>query len=168
MPKQSGPGQPFVFEAILRSRHAMAPNSYTIGPELGENLVGLRMAVPLAWCPGYSGTGLSLGKTTKFNGTASLSFLLGVEKKSIDTYAMQYDAVLAYAQVEHPTFKNFRLPNTMPEKPAPYDTAVVRRRGCKRRCRVQMWPSSPLPMLTSRGNSSSNDNSDDVDRLRPR
>ena len=113
----------------------MAPTSYSIDPEWGESLVGFRMAVPLSWWPGYSGTKLSLGKIAKFNAAASPPFLLEVDGETSDTYVMRYDAVLAYAQVEHPTFGSFRLPNTMPEEPSLDGTVVVRRRCRKRRRR---------------------------------
>ena len=113
----------------------MAPSSFAINPEWGENLVGLRMVVPLSWWSGYSGAELPLGKIAKFDVTASPSFLLEVNGEPGDTYAIRYDAVLAYAQVEHPTFKNFRLPNMMPEEPVPDDTVVIWRHGCRqRRC----------------------------------
>ena len=39
----------------------MAPASYAIDPKRGESLVGLRMVVPLSWCPDYTGMELSLG-----------------------------------------------------------------------------------------------------------
>ena len=66
----------------------MAQTSYTIDPKWGESLVGLRMAVPLSWWPGYSGSKLSLGKITKFDGTASLPFLLEVNDEQGNTYTM--------------------------------------------------------------------------------
>ena len=145
----------------------MAPTSYAIDPEWGESLVGLRMAVPLSWWPGYTGTELSLGKIAKFDGAASPPFLLEVDDEPGDTYAMQYDALLAYAQVEHLTFKNFRLLDMMPEEPTPNDTVIIRRhargqcqRGRKRR-RVRVRPSSPMPTLTSRADSASDDSSND-------
>ena len=113
----------------------MAPTSYAIDLEWGASLVSLRMAVPLSWWPVYSVTELLLGKITKFDVTASPLFLFEVNDKPGDTYAIRYDAVLAYAQVEHPTFKNFRLPNMMPEEPVPDDTVVIWRHGCRqRRC----------------------------------
>ena len=80
---------------------------------------------------------------------------------------MRYDTVLAYTQVDYPTFKNFRLPVTMPEEPTPNDTAVVQRCGCgrwrsrKRHQHGRVQLSSPLPTLTSRADSASNDSSDD-------
>ena len=73
----------------------MAPTSYAINPKWGESLMGLRMAVPLSWWPGYSGTELSLGRIAKFNVTASPSFLLEVNDDPGDTCAVRYDAVLA-------------------------------------------------------------------------
>ena len=97
---------------------------------------------------------------------------------------MRYDAVLAYAQVEHPTFGSFRLPDTMPEEPSPNDTVIVRHRVCgqrqrdRKRRRVRAQASSPLPPLISRADSASDDssgNEDDSDdnddggpRLQPR
>ena len=147
----------------------MAPTSYAIDPEWGESLVGLRMAVPLSWWPGYTGTELSLGKIAKFDGAASPQSLLAVDDESSDTYAMRYDTVLAYAQVERPTFGSFRLPDTMSEETSPDDTVVVwgrgrgrRRRGHKRR-RVRARASSLLPPLTSRADSASDDISGDKD-----
>ena len=59
----------------------MAPTSNTINPKWGESLVGLRMAVPLSWWPGYSGTELSLGNIAKFDAVASLPFLLEVDNE---------------------------------------------------------------------------------------
>ena len=122
----------------------MALTSYVIDPEWGESLVVLRMAVPLSWWPEYTGTELSLDKVTKFDAAVSPLFLLVVNDKPGNMYAMRYDTVLAYAQVEYPTVGSFRLPDTMPEEPSPDDTIVVwrrgrrrRRRGCKR-CHVQV------------------------------
>ena len=112
----------------------MPPTSYTIDSKWGESLVGLRMAVLLSWWPGYSGTDICLGKITKFDKTKSPQFLLEVNNMPGDTYAIQYNAVLAYAQVEHPTFTNFRLPDMAPKEPAHDDTIVIQRRGCGR-CR---------------------------------
>ena len=62
----------------------------------------------------------------------SPSFLLEVDNKPGDTYAMRYNFVLAYVQVEHPTLKDFRLPDKTPKEPAPDDTIIVQRcgRGC--------------------------------------
>ena len=82
---------------------------------------------------------------------------------------MRYDAVLAYAQVEHPTFGSFRLPGTMPEEPSPDNTVVVRRRGHGRRWRgrkrrrVQAQASSPLPPLIHRAESASDHSNGDED-----
>ena len=113
----------------------MTPASLATNPAWGESLVGLRMVVLLSWWPDYSGTKLLLGKIAKFDATVSPLFLLEIEDKPGDTYSMRYNAVLAYAQVEHPTFKNFRLPNMMPEEPVPDDTVVIWRHGCRqRRC----------------------------------
>ena len=205
----------------------MASTSYAINPKWGESLVGLRMAVPLSWWPGYTGTELSLGKIAKFDAAASppflltvddelgdtyavrydaslvslcmvkplscwpgytgteLSlgkiakfdaaaspqFLLAVDDEPGDTYAMRYDAVLVYAQVEHPTFGSFRLPNTIPEELSPDNTVVVRRRGRgrrwrgrKRRC-VRARASSPLPPMISRVESAGDDSSDNEDDI---
>ena len=66
----------------------MTPTSYAIDPEWGESPVGLRIAVPLPWWPGYSGTKMSLGKIAKFNVTASPLFLPEVNGESGDTYAI--------------------------------------------------------------------------------
>ena len=136
----------------------MAPTSYAIDPEWTESLVGRCIAVPLSWWPGYSGTELLLGKLAEFDRTASPMFLLEVDDESGNTYAMQYDAVLAYAQVEHPTFKNSRLPNTVPEEPAPDDTVVldvgaVARDAvaseCGRHPHCLRWPPRPIRPATT-------------------
>ena len=66
----------------------MAPTSYAIDPEWGESLVGLLIAVPLSWWPGYNVTELSLGKIAKFDGTTSPPYLIEVDNKPGDTYAM--------------------------------------------------------------------------------
>jgi hypothetical protein len=147
----------------------MAPTSYAVDTEWGESLVGLRMAVPLSWWPGYTGTELSLGKIAKFDGTASPPFLLAVDDEPGDTYAMRYDAVLAYAQVEHPTFGSFRLPDAMPEEPSPDDTVVVRRRGRgrrrrgRKRRRVRAPASSRLPRASDDSSADEVDSDDDED-----
>ena len=63
----------------------MAPTSYAIDPKRGESLVGLCMAVPLSWWPGYTGTELSLGKITKLDSAASIPFLLAVDDEPGNT-----------------------------------------------------------------------------------
>ena len=93
----------------------MALTSYAIDPKWGESLVGLRMVL--------------LGKISKFDVTASPPFLLEVNDKLGNTYTIRYAAVLAYVQVDHPTVKYFRLPDMMPEDPAPDDTIVIWRCG---------------------------------------
>ena len=89
--------------------------------------MGFCITVLLSLWSGYSGTELLLGKIANFNITASPPFLLEVDDEPGNTYTIQYNVVLAYAWVEHPTFKNFRFPNMMPEEPAPDDTVGVRR-----------------------------------------
>ena len=144
----------------------MAPTSYTIDPNWGESLEGLRIAVPFSWWPSYSGTELSLGKITKFDAAASPPFLLKVDDEPGNTYVVQYNAVLAYTEGEHPTFGSFHLPDTMPEEPSPDDTVVVWGRGrgrCwrgRKRRRVQARASSPIPGLISRADLASSNNSD--------
>ena len=123
------------------------------------------MAVTLSWWPGYSGTELSLGKITKFDAAASPPFLLKVDDEPGNTYVVQYNAVLAYTEGEHPTFGSFHLPDTMPEEPSPDDTVVVWGRGrgrCwrgRKRRRVQARASSPIPELISWADSDSDDSS---------
>ena len=108
-----------------------------------------------------------LGKIAKFDAAASPPFLLAVNNAPGNTYAMRYGAILAYAQVEHPTFGSFCLPDTMPEEPSPDDTssfAVVVADdvgAVARDAASEHKTSSPLPPLTSRANLASNDSSGD-------
>ena len=147
----------------------MAPISYAIDLEWGESLVSLRMAVPRSLWLGYTGTELSLGKIAKFDAAASPPFLLEVNDEPGDLYAMRYDAVLAYVQVEHSTFGSFHLPNTMPEEHSSNNTVFVGRRGpgrrrrSRKRRRVRAQASSPIPALTSRADSDSDDSSGNED-----
>ena len=75
----------------------MPTTSYLIDPEWGESLLGLRMAVPLSWWPGYSSDNICLGKITKFDPSARPPFVLKIGNNSSDFYGIQYDAVLKYA-----------------------------------------------------------------------
>ena len=117
----------------------MAPTSYTINPKWGESLVGLCMAVPLSWWPGYSGDNISLGEIAKFDPSASPPFILKIVDKSGNFYGIQYDAVLKCVQVDHVTYSNYHLPDTAQKESAHDDTVVVQRcgrgrhRGHKRR-----------------------------------
>ena len=125
------------------------------------------MTVSLSWWPGYSGNNICLGKIANFDPSVSPPFVLKINDEPGDFYGIQYDAVLKYAQADHDTYPNYRLPDTTPEEPAHNDTVVIQRRGrgrCRgrKRCRqVRVQPPSPLPMLTSWANSNvSNDNDD--------
>jgi hypothetical protein len=113
----------------LRTPHGMPPTSYPFDPEWGESLIGLRMSVPLSWWPGYSGNDIASGKIAKFDPSASPPFFLEVDDEPGDLYGIRYDAMLAYATVEHPTFSNYRLPEKAPKDPSLENSVAVRRRG---------------------------------------
>ena len=66
----------------------MPLTSYPIDPEWGENLVGLRMAVPFSWWPGFSQDDICLSKIAKFNPSASLPFVLEIHDNPSDFYGI--------------------------------------------------------------------------------
>jgi hypothetical protein len=66
----------------------MPPALHQINPKWREGLVGLWMVVPLSWWPGYSGTNICLCKIAKFDPTKSLLFLIEVDNKPGNFYAM--------------------------------------------------------------------------------
>jgi hypothetical protein len=123
------------------------------------------MSVPLSWWPGYSGRDVCSGKIAKFDPSSSPPFLLEVDDEPGDFFGIRYDAILAYAKVEHHAYKSYRLPNEPPKDPALENSVVVRRRGRGRGCggsdrgTKRRRPPSPTP------DSNNSDDSEDVDEV---
>ena len=91
-----------------------------IDKEWAASSIGLRMQVPNLWWKGYDGDD-SLNKGTivgvDFN-TAKLNYFhLELTKEKGAYYAMQYDAIHLYADVDHRDFRKFRLPRDAPSNP---------------------------------------------------
>ena len=92
-----------------------------VDEEWAASLIGLRMQVPNLWWKGYEGDeSLNEGSIIGVNFSAAKLkyFQLELTKEKGAIYAMRYDAVHLYADVEHRDFRNFRLPRDAPSNPA--------------------------------------------------
>jgi hypothetical protein len=94
-----------------------------------SSLVGLRLKVPAHWWNNCSGNTLYAGQIAdiNFSDDAKRYFMLKLDtEETLRLHPMRYDAVLRYADKEHPTHLRFNLP----EKP-PADPNLTR--SCKRK-----------------------------------
>ena len=95
----------------------MAPaHSRPICPELGNTLVGLQMSVPQHWWLGMSGNNLHQSSIDSFLEDQNLWLLKMDDINEQELYHLQWDALLAYTDVEAGTFATYRLP-TVPVPP---------------------------------------------------
>ena len=86
-----------------------------IDPEWAESLVSLRLNVPSHWWPDFDGDEDNLGTIAAVNFTQTnrryFQLLLDGDKGEDAYYSMQYDAVLAFFDVNQPLFSSFSLPH---------------------------------------------------------
>ncbi len=99
-----------------------------IDEEWAASLIGLRMQVPNLWWKGFEGDE-SLNEGTivgvDFSAATLNYFPLELAKEKGAIYAMRYDAVHLYADVEHRDFRKFRLPRDAPSNPANEDEVIA-------------------------------------------
>jgi hypothetical protein len=101
-----------------------------------SSLVGLRLKVPEHWWNNCSGNTLYAGQIAdiNFSSDAKCYFMLKLDsEENQNLYPMRYDAVLRYADKEHPTHSRFDLPE---KPPAPADPNVTE--SGKRKCREEL------------------------------
>ena len=144
--------------------------------EWSESLVGLPMAVPEYWWPGYSSSKLCLGKIASIDTTArELNiFVLVLKDEPGKRYGMRYDAVLLYSDENDETTSRFHLPSDPPADPAQERSVTVTvprvgvRVGSRARRRERRRPMPPLVAHTERDNvddSSSDEETVEVELL---
>jgi hypothetical protein len=88
----------------------------------------MRNGVSNLWWKGFEGDE-SLNEGTiigvDFSAAKLNYFQLELAKEKGAIYAMQYDAVHLYADVEHRNFRKFRLPRDAPSNPANEDKVIA-------------------------------------------
>ena len=106
-----------------------------------SSLVGLRLKVPAHWWNNCSGNTLYAGQIAdiNFSDDAKRYFMLKLDsEENRNLHTMRYDAVLRYADKEHPTHSRFDLPE---KPPAPADPNVTK--SGKRKCREELVQAVP-------------------------
>ena len=104
--------------------------------EWAESLVGLRMQIANAWWPDYRGDmTLNPGYVVSIDlskGEKIFQVKLDEDLADEEPWSLHYDAVLTYADEEHPGYHRFHLPMEAPSAPE-CEVVHVRRRGAPRR-----------------------------------
>ena len=96
----------------------MKHNERIIGPERAETLVGLQIAVPNNWWPGYRGGCLHQGRIVLFlENTNWWQFVLD-DVNDDNHYPLSYEGVVEYADAEAGTYANYNLPPEQINLPA--------------------------------------------------
>jgi hypothetical protein len=106
-----------------------------------SSLVGLRLKVPAHWWNNWSGNTLYAGQIAdiNFSDDAKRYFMLKLDsEENRNLYPLRYDAVLCYADKEHPTHSRFDLPE---KPPAPADPNVTE--SGNRKCREELVQAVP-------------------------
>jgi len=106
-----------------------------------SSLVGIRLKVPAHWWNNCSGNTLYAGQIAdiNFSDDAKRYFMLKLDsEENRNLYPMRYDAVLRYADKEHPTHSRFDLPE---KPPAPADPNVTK--SGKRKSREELVQAVP-------------------------
>ena len=108
----------------------MAEAEYSVDPEWAMSLLGLPMAVPEYWWPGFSRLKRFFGKIAKVNPRAENSafFLLELNEEPGEYYAMRYDDVARYANTDDNAIAAYCLPALPPCDPR-HEPAVIARTG---------------------------------------
>jgi len=137
-------GIAFVLATLLHAHATMPSPVFPYDPEWADSLVGLPLAVPKHWWPGFNSPTLCLGKIISINKNAnSLNcFVLQVHDEPGQRYGMRYDAVFLYADENHPNASSYHLPSDPPGDPAQERSVRVRRR--------RPPPGPPLPVPARR------------------
>jgi hypothetical protein len=108
----------------------------SVDKEWAESLIGLRMQVEESWWDGCSGSTLYPGRiaAVNFDDAVGRFFLLQLdEEREGETYPMRYDAVLHYADEQHPNFSRFHLPDGLLEDPADEEITLAQLQKRKKR-----------------------------------
>ena len=112
-----------------------------VDQKCASSLVGLRLKVPAHWWNNCSGNTLYAGQIAdiNFSDDAKRYFMLKLDsEENRNLHPMRYDAVLRYADKEHPTHSRFDLPE---RPPAPADPNVTE--SGKRKCREELVQAVP-------------------------
>ena len=96
----------------------MEHNERIIDPEWAETLDGLRMSVPNHWWNGHRGNRLHQGRIVLFLENTNRWQLLLDDIDDPNHYAMNYEAVVAYADAEAGTYAHYNLPPEQINLPA--------------------------------------------------
>ena len=92
------------------------------------DLVGLRMAVPEYWWPGFNARTLCPGMiaAVNFEAEGGRYFSLMLDDAPGTYYPMRYDAALSYANISHESHSSYVLPATAPCNPAQEHSVTIR------------------------------------------
>ena len=88
----------------------MAPDRRIIDPELAEMLVGLRMSLPNCWWLGHKGNQLHHGPIVMFVEDTNKWQLLLDNVNDPKHYAMNWEGIFEYADVEAGIYLSYHLP----------------------------------------------------------
>ena len=97
-----------------------AAPSFPYDLEWAENLVGLRMAVPEFYWPGYKTRTKCRGKIAFVDVSApdEKFFALELDNERGAYYGMPYDNVATYADTKHQHYARYRLPAVLHATPS--------------------------------------------------
>jgi hypothetical protein len=104
----------------------VSPTAATIDREWARSLIGLRLKVEACWWPEFSGHELYPGVIEDFDFDAPNDrfFIFRIDGDEW-TYNMRYDAVVHYADEEHPSFHTFRLPDGYMQDPTTEEVTLA-------------------------------------------
>ena len=138
-----------LLQAARSPRYKMPSPAFPYDSEWADSLVGLPMAVPEYWWPGYTSAKLCLGKIVSIDTTARKlnCFTLVLKDKPGKQYGMRYNVVLFYSDKNGKTTSVDHLPSGVPAYPArePSVTVPCVHNGShtpivQRRCTVPLPP----------------------------
>ena len=96
----------------------MDHNERIVNPEWANALVGLRMSVPNHWWKGYRGNRLHQGRIVMFLENTNRWQLLLDDVDDDNHYAMNWDSVCEYADIDAGTYLSYTLPAEAVHLPA--------------------------------------------------
>jgi hypothetical protein len=104
----------------------VSPTAATIDREWARSLIGLRLKVEACWWPEFSGHELYPGviEDVDFDDPNDRFFIFRIDGDEW-TYNMRYDAVIHYADEDHPSYHTFRLPDGYMQDPTTEEVTLA-------------------------------------------